>query len=529
MPEADAALVAAGQPATLKFNHLPRPAPSTGAVARVGARVREEGRGALPDRRGRDREPRRPPEDRHARHRRRSGSARAASSRRSFCASPSASSGARSGPCSREAAPARPSRRWPPRGPRTAPPPSPARHGAAGRPPGAARGPRHPPRRPAGRGQVGGQEPGDHRSTTTSSDAEWGLISLFDGTRTLAEIQRRVPGAVPRRDRSTCPLVLEYRGDAPEDRPARADASPSGTSTLLAKARDARQRAAEEKAEGFNSSSSSSTSSTRTASSTARCKYVRWIWTPPVVAVCARLRRSGPSGVFVQPLGADLERDDGALRLPSEAPARRLQFFFLLSLHRLHPRVRPRLRRQDLRRRGARHRHRAALLHARVLLRHDRFAALREQVASPLGHDGRHLRRGLSSARSRRCVWVVSYPDTLLHEFAYKTMLFTGVSTVFFNINPLIKIDGYYALSRACSRSRSCAKSRSGTSARSSRRRSCVCRWRCRQPRAASAGSTGSTGRSPWPGWRRSCRSSAGSSTTSTPRTSRTGPSCCSS
>ncbi len=26
-------------------------------------------------------------------------------------------------------------------------------------------------------------------------------------------------------------------------------------------------------------------------------------------------------------------------------------------------------------------------------------------------------------------------------------MLFTGVSTVFFNINPLIKIDGYYALS----------------------------------------------------------------------------------
>ncbi len=44
-------------------------------------------------------------------------------------------------------------------------------------------------------------------------------------------------------------------------------------------------------------------------------------------------------------------------------------------------------------------------------------------------------------------VWVVSYPDTLLHEIAFKTMLFTGVSTVFFNINPLIKIDGYYALS----------------------------------------------------------------------------------
>jgi putative peptide zinc metalloprotease protein len=43
-------------------------------------------------------------------------------------------------------------------------------------------------------------------------------------------------------------------------------------------------------------------------------------------------------------------------------------------------------------------------------------------------------------------VWVASYPDTLINELAYKTMLFTGISTVFFNINPLIKIDGYYAL-----------------------------------------------------------------------------------
>jgi putative peptide zinc metalloprotease protein len=44
-------------------------------------------------------------------------------------------------------------------------------------------------------------------------------------------------------------------------------------------------------------------------------------------------------------------------------------------------------------------------------------------------------------------VWVASYPDTLLHEAAYKTMLFTGLSAVLFNINPLIKVDGYYALS----------------------------------------------------------------------------------
>jgi putative peptide zinc metalloprotease protein len=44
-------------------------------------------------------------------------------------------------------------------------------------------------------------------------------------------------------------------------------------------------------------------------------------------------------------------------------------------------------------------------------------------------------------------LWVISYPDTLVNELAYKTMLFTGISAVFFNINPLIKVDGYYALS----------------------------------------------------------------------------------
>jgi putative peptide zinc metalloprotease protein len=43
-------------------------------------------------------------------------------------------------------------------------------------------------------------------------------------------------------------------------------------------------------------------------------------------------------------------------------------------------------------------------------------------------------------------LWVASYPDSLLHDVAFKVMLFTGVSTIFFNINPLIKIDGYYAL-----------------------------------------------------------------------------------
>src|ERR1039457_902942 len=43
-------------------------------------------------------------------------------------------------------------------------------------------------------------------------------------------------------------------------------------------------------------------------------------------------------------------------------------------------------------------------------------------------------------------LWMATYPDTALHDFAYKAMLYAGVSTVFFNINPLIKIDGYFAM-----------------------------------------------------------------------------------
>ncbi len=43
-------------------------------------------------------------------------------------------------------------------------------------------------------------------------------------------------------------------------------------------------------------------------------------------------------------------------------------------------------------------------------------------------------------------VWLATYPDTFIHDFAYKGMLYTGISTVFFNINPLTPTDGYHAV-----------------------------------------------------------------------------------
>jgi putative peptide zinc metalloprotease protein len=45
-------------------------------------------------------------------------------------------------------------------------------------------------------------------------------------------------------------------------------------------------------------------------------------------------------------------------------------------------------------------------------------------------------------------IWYFSPPGSLIGDLGYKTLLLTGVSGVFFNLNPLMKFDGYYALSQ---------------------------------------------------------------------------------
>ncbi len=42
--------------------------------------------------------------------------------------------------------------------------------------------------------------------------------------------------------------------------------------------------------------------------------------------------------------------------------------------------------------------------------------------------------------------WLVAQPDTFVHHVAYNVMVFAGISTIIFNFNPLIKLDGYYLL-----------------------------------------------------------------------------------
>ena len=45
-------------------------------------------------------------------------------------------------------------------------------------------------------------------------------------------------------------------------------------------------------------------------------------------------------------------------------------------------------------------------------------------------------------------VWYLSPPGSFIGDLGYKTLLLTGVSGVFLNLNPLMKFDGYFALSQ---------------------------------------------------------------------------------
>lgn len=46
-------------------------------------------------------------------------------------------------------------------------------------------------------------------------------------------------------------------------------------------------------------------------------------------------------------------------------------------------------------------------------------------------------------------IWWGTVPGSFAHELAYKLMLITGVGVLFFNWNPLIKLDGYFLLTEA--------------------------------------------------------------------------------
>lgn len=273
-------------------------------------------------------------------------------------------------------------------------------------------------------------------------EGAWGLISLFDGTRTRREMQADYNAGRPG-DEIELKLVLEYEDSLRQMHLLQRSAAEKSLA-LFSLTREARQKAAQQKSEGFNPFFIIFHVFDPDRLLNATAKYVRWIWTPPVV-ITSLIIFAWTVGVFIQhwgPIWSGTIELYAFLRRPLVDI---MQFFLILSIigfiHEMSHAYATKFYGGEVHDIGI------ALLYftpafycntTDSLLFGNKWHSLWVTTA------GIYIEAWMCTLAT--FLWVVSYPDTLLNELAYKTMLFTGASTVFFNINPLIKIDGYYAL-----------------------------------------------------------------------------------
>ncbi|HEX9687657.1 MAG TPA: efflux RND transporter periplasmic adaptor subunit [Thermoanaerobaculia bacterium] len=274
-------------------------------------------------------------------------------------------------------------------------------------------------------------------------DAEWELLELFDGGRTRLEILEEYNRRVGQTRAIDMTVVLEYEESLRKVQLMELSAAERNLN-LLDKFKSIRHRKAEEKSEGFNIFFIMFHVLDPERFLQRTVKYVRWIWTPPVVAVTV-VASLWTIGVFVENWKPIWE---GTLELYAflGKPLRDiLHFFFILciigAIHEFAHAYAVKIYGGEVRDVGM------ALFYFMPVFYTDtadsfmfpnKWHRLWVTVA------GIYVEAIICSAAT--ALWVFSYPDSFLHQFAYKTMLLTGFATVFFNINPLIKVDGYYAL-----------------------------------------------------------------------------------
>ncbi len=271
---------------------------------------------------------------------------------------------------------------------------------------------------------------------------QWELILLFDGTRTRVEILEEI------NRHAVEPIELEWVLEYEEwlrHMELIEQSVAERNLTLLDKFKTLRHKKAEQKSEGFNIFFIMFHVLDPNRFLNRTVKYVRWIWTPPVVAATL-VASAWTVGVFInhwEPIWTgtkDLYHFFGKPFLDI------LHFFFILSIiggiHEFCHAYATKIYGGEVHDIGF------ALFYFTPAFYCDtsdsfmftnRFQRLWVTIA------GIYIEAIICSLAT--ALWVASYPDTFVNQFAYKTMLLTGVSTVFFNINPLIKVDGYYALS----------------------------------------------------------------------------------
>jgi putative peptide zinc metalloprotease protein len=273
-------------------------------------------------------------------------------------------------------------------------------------------------------------------------EGTWSLIRLFDGTRTLPEIHAAYGAQFPG-ETIEPNIVSEY-----EEMLRSIDLLQQNVAERnlqeLSRIKDARRRTAEQKAEGFDIFLIPFRVFDPNRLLNRTQKYVRWIWRPPTVFIFLVFVAMTVSVIVHNfgPIWSETLDLYAFLRKPFWDA---VQFFVILTcigaIHELAHGYVTKFYGGDVHDIGV------ALLYFMPAFYCDTTDALLFQSK---WHRLWVMLAGMYIEAIICCfataLWVASYPDTLLHELAYKMMLFTGISTIFFNINPLRKIDGYYAL-----------------------------------------------------------------------------------
>ncbi|MDQ5871384.1 MAG: hypothetical protein M3547_04165, partial [Acidobacteriota bacterium] len=272
-------------------------------------------------------------------------------------------------------------------------------------------------------------------------EPEWHLIRLFDGTRTRQQILYDYNRTV--RSPISINLILSYeeslrRMELLEQSVVEANLA------LLDKGASFKRRKAEQKTEGFNIFFIMFHLIDPDRFLTRTVKYVRWIWTPPVVAIVL-VASIWTVSVFVQN-GAQIWAETLELyKFIGKPLVDILQFFAILCIiGAIHEYAHGYVVKMYG---GEVHDIGMALFYFTPVFyceTSDSFMFTNKWHKFWVTVAGIYIEAIICAFAT--LLWVASYPDTLTHELAYKTMLLTGLATVFFNINPLIKVDGYNAL-----------------------------------------------------------------------------------
>ena len=274
-------------------------------------------------------------------------------------------------------------------------------------------------------------------------DSEWELIEMFDGTLSRSEIVEQYNRRAGF-EAIGIQLVLDFEESLRKMELIELSVAERNLG-LLDKFSSMRHKTAEEKAEGFNIFFIRGHVLDPERFLQRTVKYVRWIWTWPV-ALATILASIWTIGVFVQnwePIWAGTMQ---LYKFVGKPLTDVLHFFFILciigAIHEFGHAYAVKIYGGEVHDIGM------ALFYFTPVFycdTADAFMFTSKWHRLVVVVTGIYIEAMICSAAT--LVWVFSYPDSLLHAMAYKTMLLTGFATVFFNINPLIKVDGYYALS----------------------------------------------------------------------------------